>query len=408
MREALIAFYEVHNPSQLVDVLLDEIVAKYLGQESQLLARLHRRYGEMPRVPYLPRNGGKLCMGCDDTLPYKSMDDSALNHGSSIGIHSEAEKASDEARANLLSPHFDATFTLTQLPRMRSSVKAVIPVPDAPLFDNLSRSRHLLSPSHTDYMPPWGPKEEAARAARRQALVAKKTAIAAARGPPLLQMLAESLKTGPTGLLYRCYQEKKAVVVTVRRRSGLRGTVTGRLRGFDRHFNLVLEEAQEALFVRREEGKDRGTGEGEGAEGEQKERRRSQRKRGRRAGRKHKLPGKRKEAQREQEDDSLVGTEEGQDQPAVNGGRTEEWEEDPEGGRKRKRAEARGGVEERQAGGEEASLAKHQKTGVRQDQGGKDGGGEGVLRRTFPLVVVRGDNVVMVFEAAPARSTHAR
>lgn len=407
MREALIAFYEVHNPSQLVDVLLDEIVAKYLGQESQLLARLHRRYGEMPRVPYLPRNGGKLCMGCDDTLPYKSMDDSALNHGSSIGIHSEAEKASDEERANLLSPHFDATFTLTQLPRMRSSVKAVIPVPDAPLFDNLSRSRHLLSPSHTDYMPPWGPKEEAARAARRQALVAKKTAIAAARGPPLLQMLAEGLKTGPTGLLYRCYQEKKAVVVTVRRRSGLRGTVTGRLRGFDRHFNLVLEEAQEALFVRREEGKDRGTGEGEGAEGEQKERR-SQRKRGRRAGRKHKLPGKRKEAQREQEDDSLVGTEEGQDQPAVNGGRTEEWEEDPEGGRKRKRAEARGGVEERQAGGEEASLAKHQKTGVRQDQGGKDGGGEGVLRRTFPLVVVRGDNVVMVFEAAPARSTHAR
>jgi hypothetical protein len=68
----------VHNPSQLVDSLLDEvrgelcfcthrspvkatfhgllscqIITKYAGKEKELQAKLQKRYGAMPDIPYI-------------------------------------------------------------------------------------------------------------------------------------------------------------------------------------------------------------------------------------------------------------------------------------------------------------------------------------------------------------------
>ena len=368
LRQALVAFYEVHNPSQLAESLLDEIVGKYLGKEPQLLAKLQRRYGEAPQVPYLSSSSNKNRSSSSSS--YNNTGGGADGGGRKSPIEIEI---TNEARIDLLSPHFDAAFTLSLplLPSLPLQVK--IPIPHAPLLDNLSRCRHLLPPSHEEYLPPLGPSAEAAAAARRDALLASKAAVAAAKGPPVLEALAESLRKGPTALLYRCWKERRRVVVVMRRIDGVRGIVEGELRGFDRHMNIILVEAEEVFVlptaVKKEEEKE----EERGKEGGKGGKRVVQRKRGRRAGKKHKLP------QKQQQQQQTTKT---------------------EGGKEETAAELPKQQQQLQHNKKEQQQQQQQQQQVEQQQ-------PKVIRRSLPQVLIRGDNVVLIFEAKPEHATRA-
>jgi len=54
---------------------------------------------------------------------------------------------------------------------------------------------------------------------------------------------------GPLALLHRCYKNHQQVRVTTRHDRGIRGIATGTLVAFDKHFNLVLKNAEETYTV---------------------------------------------------------------------------------------------------------------------------------------------------------------
>ena len=174
LRQALVAFYEVHNPSQLAESLLDEIVGKYLGKETQLLAKLRRRYGDAPTVPYLSTTTGQQKGGGGQA---KAEAPVVKREEDGAGAAPPQQVVTDDDKRNLCSPHFDAAVALLHHPQ-----GAIVPVPNALPLDNLSRCRHLLPPTHEDYKPPPQESLAAVAAARKEAMEATKAAIA---GPSL-------------------------------------------------------------------------------------------------------------------------------------------------------------------------------------------------------------------------------
>lgn len=180
---------------------------------------------------------------------------------------------------------------------------------------------HLLSTTR--------PRSLTGRPTRPPFTEAKAAAEAAARaraGPPVVEMLAEGLKAGPLALLHRCFSERRPVSVMVRRIDGcvlalwmdgrmplflrrppshpihtiptnnknsVRGSLTGQLRAFDRHFNMVLGEATEAVAVAVHPSGPRPFPPSREAGGGKRGQRGEQRKRGCRAGRRRKTKGRR-------------------------------------------------------------------------------------------------------------------
>lgn len=163
------------------------------------------------------------------------------------------------------------------------------------------------------------------------------------------------------------------MVVVMRKIDGVRGTVEGELRGFDRHLNMILGDAQEVFVLpsaimgkRDEQG---GGGEEKGKEEKKGGKRLMQRKRGRRAGKKHKLPQKQQIPVQSQQQQQQQQQQQLQQHQATKAGN-----------RKREAA---------------LEIPKQQGTQHQQRQ---------IIHRSLPQVLIRGDNVVMVFEA---KSQHA-
>ncbi len=148
------------------------------------------------------------------------------------------------ARLDIRSAEFDATAALVE--------GAVLPLDVFPL-ENLARARALLPEWHPDHMRPrssGGPPSSAAsmRAEISTMLREERARTKAAYVCPLDALIA-TFNAGPLGALRVMCEAKERVRVTTRRVDGVRGTVTGILRAFDRHWNLLLLDAEEEFRI---------------------------------------------------------------------------------------------------------------------------------------------------------------
>mmetsp|Transcript_18265 Transcript_18265/g.33782 ORF Transcript_18265/g.33782 Transcript_18265/m.33782 type:complete len:358 (+) Transcript_18265:82-1155(+) len=130
-------------------------------------------------------------------------------------------------------------------------------------LENLNAARILLPSSHADALT----KEERARRHKAAAFRlshgeerAKKAAVEREARRKLRQQEAlafvnpidaimNRFQEGPLSLLYHCAKNKARVKVTLRRIDGIRGTLTGILRSFDKHWNMILIDAEEEYKV---------------------------------------------------------------------------------------------------------------------------------------------------------------
>lgn len=64
-----------------------------------------------------------------------------------------------------------------------------------------------------------------------------------------LDEIAQRVKQGPLLQLRGWYTQRQRVRVVTRHERGIRGTATGTLLAFDKHFNLVLRDVQESYTV---------------------------------------------------------------------------------------------------------------------------------------------------------------
>jgi len=192
--DQLTTFFQLYAPSKLANVAA--IRAKYAGREAQLFAFLRRKY------------------------------------------------AAEIAALDFRSAQFDAAAALRH-------AHVQPPRPSARLLDNLAKCRSLLSPSSPHYSAPRAPKPKpAAEAAAR---LPQKAAAAPERRRGLIGMLAHyaaekggrETGPGPLAMLGACLKRGARVRVRIRRINGVRGHCDGKIKAFDRHFNMILLDADE-------------------------------------------------------------------------------------------------------------------------------------------------------------------
>lgn len=62
--------------------------------------------------------------------------------------------------------------------------------------------------------------------------------------------IAETLKDGPYKVLYDAFTKRQRIRLVIRYVNGIRGTITGQLLGFDKHYNMFLKDAEEIYCPR--------------------------------------------------------------------------------------------------------------------------------------------------------------
>eukprot|EP00736_Rhodelphis_marinus_P008796 Rmarinus@m.16733 len=140
---------------------------------------------------------------------------------------------------------------------------ATIPVPDAPLLDRV----HFCQSVCTDPYFPLGEvkrkQQDAANERKKQKKLAQEyllkkkqqaqecltqTPEAPVRSIVLERILEAAGKEGPMSLLHQCWKDATRVKVCVRWRHEVRGYVWGFIKAYDKHCNLVLQDAVEEYW----------------------------------------------------------------------------------------------------------------------------------------------------------------
>jgi small nuclear ribonucleoprotein (snRNP)-like protein len=244
----------------------EQIYAKYGGTaegERRLASKLAKKYGASVRL--------QTAGGAGDGVPAVSAAAPATTRspGGNIGREPlpgpggapSSDRPSGRPPNDALdfaSESFDPRAALLEATaeQVRRANRGELP---AGARDRVERCACLLPPADPLFRPPPArppppPSSSSAAAARRarDAGPARRPATrrASDAASAYFRALAAPLEAGPLSVLHRAVARRQRVRVLVRYVDGIRGTVTGFLVAFDRHFNLLLRDAEEVYSPR--------------------------------------------------------------------------------------------------------------------------------------------------------------
>jgi small nuclear ribonucleoprotein (snRNP)-like protein len=249
LRLRLEAYYNVMAPDQIADTTAwrsryDQIWEKFGGSEAgekKLATKLAKKYGK--------------------ALQLQLTTDNAVSTSTTTAIsqqpqHDEAwfelnEKERSSGDLCFTSSSFDPVAALQAKPQ------AVVAANDACMDSNTTRPSSMLLDrveQYRPYLPQSDPQFQQASRKRPNNNTAedegsnkKKKQI-----KPLgsFTEIASMHETGPLSVLHRAFVQRARVRVLIRYVNGIRGTLTGTLLAFDKHFNLILRDVEE-VYSRR-------------------------------------------------------------------------------------------------------------------------------------------------------------
>mmetsp|Transcript_7045 Transcript_7045/g.12641 ORF Transcript_7045/g.12641 Transcript_7045/m.12641 type:complete len:429 (-) Transcript_7045:82-1368(-) len=111
----------------------------------------------------------------------------------------------------------------------------------APLLDNLSKFRTLLPLCDPQRLEPTPVKKK---------VVVLKPAPTKKKLSALDELASQFEHSGPLELLYNAYTNRQRIRVMIRYVDSIRGTLTGQLVAFDKHFNMILRNVDESYTPR--------------------------------------------------------------------------------------------------------------------------------------------------------------
>lgn len=248
LRRRLEAYYrqvapeQIENPHEWKD-RFHKIWDKFGGSipgEQKLATKLERKYGSIVRLHLAVDQQQQ-----EKQLEERSTELSSNNSNNNLHIEKYYELSisqRDSGVVSFTSPDFDPVAALAHNDDDDDAVLRVNPwLADCPIFDRVELCRSILP--RTDPLfraAKRGPPFSATQAANTAAGKAANT-----KAPPAFVAIASMYQQGPFSLLYETLMRRKRVRVVIRYSNGIRGTLTGTLLAFDKHFNLLLRNVDE-------------------------------------------------------------------------------------------------------------------------------------------------------------------
>ena len=288
LKRRLESFYSVVAPELLPPQVpgdewlgrFDEIYKKYGGtpdSESSLQSKLSKKYGSAilltvvppPSLPPPPSSRSGASSRAGDSASASQVAASRQSQLSSL-----LREPSDLSL--LVVGSGDVSFTSSSFDAYSALLRAVLPGPTtttttaagAPLvdepslvvLDNVEKCRSLLPVDDPFYLAPRGAKrgrqgEEVGGGGGVDgggvgALPPPPPPPRPVRRPTPFDSISSSLSTGPMSLLSSALTSNARVTVMVRYVNCVRGTITGTILAFDKHFNILLAGAEETYSRR--------------------------------------------------------------------------------------------------------------------------------------------------------------
>lgn len=220
----------------------DLIYQKYGGTnegEQKLGQSLAKKYG--PAVRFMTSDGGSgAILKCDT-----GTSDAPLKKTEVWFELTDGERNSGVI--DFTSDRFDPIAALSAEPSL------IVParyLKDSPIFDNIAKARVLLPDFDPQRIDPAVQTKVAGKELDSTAKAAATSEGTKEKILPILSKIASEYRTGPFSVLYRCFTERKRIKVLVRYVDCIRGTITGYIVGFDKHFNIILRDADEVYTPR--------------------------------------------------------------------------------------------------------------------------------------------------------------
>ena len=261
LRLRLEAYYSLIAPETIAGEAswrkrFEQIYDKFGGTvegEAKLAAKLAKKYGNNVRL----------------LLTTTSASSSAVTsgNGTSIDVSNEQSHATASNRneewyelttsefnsgdISFGSSSFDPYAALSA--DMNDVLKANPFVAQAPMIDNVSKFRRLLPREDPQHLLPSKRSAGAVAATRAQQKAASGTSAAAIHKIPIpgaFSALADRFDKGPFVFLRDIHTKKQRVRVMVRYVDCVRGTLTGYVLAFDKHFNMILRDVDEVYSGR--------------------------------------------------------------------------------------------------------------------------------------------------------------
>lgn len=253
LRHRLETYYRLVAPDAIANAddwkrKFEIIYNKYGGTvegETKLSQKLAKKYGQQIRLLVAP--------------PHRSMRDNqpSLNTLSSGAKHNETHYDITESQRgskmlDFTSDQFDAAYALIapeqDIMRYNPSIFSSISGQSQQL-DNISKFRHLL--------PKCDPQmiEQKIKHAPNKPVSKTANSIGETRQKKVPMLLAisekyESKQSGPLSLLYSIVANRQRARVMIRYVDCVRGTLTGYVMAFDKHFNMIMRDVDEVYSSR--------------------------------------------------------------------------------------------------------------------------------------------------------------
>lgn len=236
-------FYHLYQRSRLKKEcqLLSKIATKYRVKPAELLNDLNKKY-TFPMPESVTYNELQRFIGVYE-VPKAFLDLLQLPKA-----FLDATKSFDP-RIDVYNTSFDPDYVL-------ANSQLLAPIMNVPPHDNISKCIHLLP----GYVVPKRYIRDNKPTPHVQKVNPDQTT-----SKNILQRIAEASSTfadnstgnvvekdSPLSLLFDCMKQKVRVRIIIRRANGVRGSVDGYIRAFDKHFNLLLTDVDEECIVNKQ------------------------------------------------------------------------------------------------------------------------------------------------------------
>ena len=271
LRHRLESYYSLVAPEAIANKeewarKFEIIYNKYGGchiKETKLANKLAKKYGQQVRLLVAPPHRSQLQQMRSNASATKSNGGDGVEN---INVHDEQHYKVDDANKNsnildFTSPLFDAQYALNAPESIVTEANPLILSSSHSKLDNISKFRALLPKCDPQRLEPTVKRQKRTSTgqAAKEAIVASQNnnnttnKTNEVKKLPLFQAMVSSYEqptSGPLSLLYSILQQRQRVRIMIRYVDCIRGTLTGYLIAFDKHFNMILKDVDEVYGSR--------------------------------------------------------------------------------------------------------------------------------------------------------------